>query len=121
MSRLAWFLAPVSDGDQGREQHMTEDRDDFVKRLSTLLLETDTACLAWVLMGNQTHLLLFVDNPKEQNWIENDPGNNKFIACAISLHAEYIVSGDSHLKRLGRIEKLEIVSPREMVKFFESA
>jgi putative PIN family toxin of toxin-antitoxin system len=64
--------------------------------------------------------ILFVDNPKEQNWIEDDPGNNKFIACAISLHAEYIVSGDSHLKRAGKIGNVEIVPPREMLSLIET-
>jgi predicted nucleic acid-binding protein len=59
------------------------------------------------------------DAPKEENWIKNDPADNKFIACAISLHAEYIVSGDPHLKRMGRIEGVEIVSPREMLKLLE--
>jgi len=63
---------------------------------------------------------LFVDAPKEQNWIEDDPEDNKFIACAISLHAEYIVSGDPHLKRAGRIEGVEIVPPREMLKLIEA-
>ncbi len=60
--------------------------------------------------------ILFVDDPKEQNWIEDDPGDNKFIACALSLHAEYIVSGDSHLKETGEIEGVKIVSPREMLE-----
>ncbi len=41
--------------------------------------------------------LLFVNNPKEQLWIKEDPADNKFIACAIALKAEYIVSGDTHL------------------------
>jgi putative PIN family toxin of toxin-antitoxin system len=63
---------------------------------------------------------LFVNGPKEQNWIEDDPEDNKFIACAISLHAEYIVSGDPHLKRMGRIEGVEIVSSREMLKLLEA-
>ena len=39
------------------------DRDYFVLRLSQLLTETDTECLAWVLMPNHFHLLL---RPKEQ-------------------------------------------------------
>ncbi len=63
---------------------------------------------------------IFVDTPKEQNWIEADPEDNKFIACAISLHAEYIVSGDPHLKGAGRIEGVEIVSPREMLNLLEA-
>jgi REP element-mobilizing transposase RayT len=34
------------------------DRNNFVKRLGTILLETDTPCYAWVLMHNHVHMLL---------------------------------------------------------------
>ena len=40
--------------------------------------------------------LLFVNNPKEQLWIKEDPADNKFIACAIAFKADYIVLGDAH-------------------------
>jgi len=82
------------------------DREDLFRRLITSFQE-----------GLNT---LFVDAPKEQSWIKDDPEDNKFIACAISLHAEYIVSGDPHLKRAGRIEEVEIVPPREMLKLIEA-
>jgi len=39
------------------------DHEYFVLRLSKLLTETDTECLAWVLVPNHFHLLL---RPKEQ-------------------------------------------------------
>lgn len=64
--------------------------------------------------------ILFVDNPKEQNWIADDPADNKFIACAISFRAEYIVSGDLHLKRVGKVGNVEIVSPRKMLNVIET-
>lgn len=35
----------------------TDDYEDFIGRLSTLLPETKTACYAWVLMGNHAHFL----------------------------------------------------------------
>jgi uncharacterized protein len=60
--------------------------------------------------------ILFVNAPKEENWIEADPGDNKFIACALSLHAEYVVSGDSHLKKASEIGGVRIVPPREMLR-----
>ena len=63
---------------------------------------------------------LFVDAPKEQNWIEEDPEDNQFTACAISLHAEYVVSGDPHLKRVGKVGGVEIVRPLEMLKLIEA-
>lgn len=63
--------------------------------------------------------LLFVNNPKEQLWIKEDPADNKFIACAIALKADYIVSGDSHLKKLKSIGNVKIVSPAEMIEFLK--
>jgi uncharacterized protein len=63
---------------------------------------------------------LFVDNPSEQNWIEDDPGDNKFIACAFSLHAEYIVSGDSHLRKAVEIGGVKVLPPREMLELIET-
>lgn len=65
--------------------------------------------------------VLFVDNPREQNWVEDDPADNKFIACAISLHAEYIVSGDIHLRRAGKVGDVKIVHPREMLSLIETS
>jgi putative transposase len=34
------------------------DRDDFLKRLADILMESKTACYAWVLIPNHLHLLL---------------------------------------------------------------
>jgi len=64
--------------------------------------------------------ILYVHHPKEQNWIEGDPADNKFIACAISLHAKYIVSGDLHLKRMVKVGNVGIVSPRKMLSLIET-
>ena len=63
--------------------------------------------------------LVFVNNPKEELWVKEDPADNKFIACAIALKAEYIVSGDAHLKKLKNIGKIKIVSPAEMLDLLE--
>jgi REP element-mobilizing transposase RayT len=35
-----------------------QDREDFIKRLSELIAESQTPCYAWALMSNQAHLLL---------------------------------------------------------------
>ena len=82
------------------------DREDFFRRLTTAFERGPN--------------ILFVNSPKEENWIEDDPADNKFIACAISLHAEYIVSGDLHLKRVGKIGRVKIVPPRGMLRLVET-
>lgn len=65
--------------------------------------------------------LLLVNNPTEQLWIKEDPADNKFIACALALKAEYIVSGDAHLKKLKNIRNIKIVSPAEMLDFISNS
>ncbi len=67
-------------------------------------------------MFEKQHNLLFLANPREKQWVEDDPADNKFIACAIAFEAEYIISGDKHLRHLGKIGPVRIVSPDEMLK-----
>ena len=78
--------------------------------------ESDDKSLLYRLMSafERNFNLLFVNNPREQMWIKEDPADNKFIACALALKAEYIVSGDAHLRKLKNIENIKIVSPAEM-------
>ena len=44
--------------------------------------------------------------------IKEDTEDDKFISCAIEGKADYIVSGDIHLKKLGEFLGIKIISPR---------
>jgi uncharacterized protein len=44
--------------------------------------------------------------------IKQDPDDNRFLECALAGHADYIVSGDQHLLKLGSFRKTPIVTPR---------
>ncbi len=44
--------------------------------------------------------------------IQEDPTDNMFLECALEARADYIISGDRHLKRVGRFGAIEIHSPR---------
>ena len=52
------------------------------------------------------------------NLIENDQDDNKFVDCAISSNADFIVTNDQHFKILQSIEfpKMNIISVDEFVK-----
>jgi len=41
--------------------------------------------------------------------IEDDPDDNRVLECAIKGRADYIVTGDRHLLRLGSYEAIAIV------------
>jgi len=44
-------------------------------------------------------------------WKRDDPADYKFIACAIALKADYIVSGDGHLTLKEKIDDIIIITP----------
>lgn len=48
--------------------------------------------------------------------IKEDPTDDKFIIAAIEGEADYIVSGDAHLRKLGSYKSIKIVAPAQFVK-----
>ena len=48
--------------------------------------------------------------------VEEDPADDKFIVCALEAEADYIVSGDIHLRNLGEYRGIKIVPPREFLE-----
>jgi len=47
--------------------------------------------------------------------VKEDPSDNKFLECAIESRADYIVTGDKHLKRLNEFEGIKIINAREFL------
>jgi putative PIN family toxin of toxin-antitoxin system len=84
--------------------------------LGRFQFEDDTLLLKLMTAVEKRYNILFVENPEEEQWITEDPADNKFIACAIALEAIDIVSGDSHLTAKGKIGDIEILTPSEMLK-----
>jgi putative PIN family toxin of toxin-antitoxin system len=57
-----------------------------------------------------------VDTKLELNIIKNDPTDNMLLECAIESGANYIISGDSHLKELKEFKGIKILP---VAKFLE--
>ncbi len=51
--------------------------------------------------------------------VNEDPDDNKFIECAVALDCKIIISGDKHLKSIGRYIDIDIYSPREFMDNFK--
>ena len=45
--------------------------------------------------------------------ITDDPADNRYVECAVEGEADYLVSGDGHLLKLGAYENILILRPRE--------
>ena len=63
---------------------------------------------------------LFVEIPQILGKWSRDPDDDKFIDCALAMHADYLVSGDQDLLDLKGTVDIEIVSPREFLRLVES-
>ncbi len=50
----------------------------------------------------------------------DDPTDNKIIACAVEGGADYIVSSDVHLAKIGAYQGIPILSPRQLLEQLRS-
>jgi uncharacterized protein len=48
--------------------------------------------------------------------VPEDPKDNKILACGKDAQADYAVSGDPHLRRLGTFEGIQMVTPAEFLE-----
>ncbi len=67
------------------------------------------------------YLQLIVENfsiaqPKKKVFIVEDSTDNKIIEAAIEAKANYIVTGDNHLLKIGNYHKIKIIKPNEFLK-----
>jgi predicted nucleic acid-binding protein len=46
-----------------------------------------------------------------------DPGDNRFLDCALEADARYLVSGDSDLLDLGEFRGVDIVNASEFLEY----
>ena len=49
----------------------------------------------------------------------DDPDDDKFIACALSASADYIVSGDKELCDVGRYKSVRIIRASQLLKMID--
>lgn len=62
------------------------------------------------------HEAIMVAHSPPVNVIKEDPDDNKFLACALAARADYIISGDNHLLKLGLYKNTVILKPNDFFK-----
>ena len=68
------------------------------------------------LLGIITATATVVDIPKKLNVIKEDPDDNAILETAVVGNADYIVSGDPHLLKLGEFGRIKIVTAHDFLK-----
>ena len=52
--------------------------------------------------------------------IPEDPGDDKFIDCAVEAQSDYIISGDGHLLQIKAFRGIPVYSPKEFLQIIKS-
>ncbi len=61
-----------------------------------------------------------VDTVHNVRGICRDPGDDKFLACALSAAADYVVSGDRDLCELDRYKSIKIINAADFLGIFSN-
>jgi putative PIN family toxin of toxin-antitoxin system len=61
-------------------------------------------------------LCSLVDARAKVHVIEEDPQDNRILACAKEASAQFIISGDRHLLQLGHYENIRILTASEFIE-----
>jgi|SRR3989338_7117016 len=51
--------------------------------------------------------------------VDKDPADDKFINCALTAKADYIISGDNHLLKLKTYENMRIINPATFLQIIK--
>jgi len=63
----------------------------------------------------QGHCTSFASVVPDLHVVTADPDDDKFIACAVALQADVIISGDHHLLDMGSYIDIQILTPAEFL------
>jgi len=62
---------------------------------------------------------LGVQRIKPHRLVTEDPEDNKFLDCALSAKADYVITNDRHMLKLKTVRDIDIVRPSDFVKILE--
>lgn len=48
-----------------------------------------------------------------------DPDDDKFLSCALSASADFVISGDKDLNKIKQYKNIKIVTPQKLLQFFK--
>lgn len=61
----------------------------------------------------------FTPGKLEIHAVKNDPTDDKYLVCAVEGNADFIISGDHHLKDLKIFRGIPIVDPATFLEYYE--
>jgi len=60
--------------------------------------------------------IMFTADPPDLRVVKDDPDDDKFLACAVALRAEAVITGDKALRAVGSFGRIRVWTPSEFLK-----
>jgi putative PIN family toxin of toxin-antitoxin system len=92
--------------------------DEYVQVLQRLGLENEIELEELLGFFAKGINILFTKKKPNLRLIKDDPGDDKFVECAVALEAEYIITGDRALKVLEEYQGIKILSAHDFLDTF---
>lgn len=73
-----------------------------------------------IFFKNISRVASFVDPKRQITIIKADPPDNRILECAVESRADYIITGDKHLKSLKHYSGTKIIGPSEFLEIWET-
>jgi putative PIN family toxin of toxin-antitoxin system len=64
-------------------------------------------------------IMLLIQGEESIQVIIEDPSDNKYLSCALNAKADFIISGDVHLLKLGEYRGIQIVTAAQFLDLME--
>ena len=71
-------------------------------------------------LGKMSKIAVITPGQLEIDAIPDDPADNKILACSLEGEADYIISGDHHLKDLKIFQGIKIMNPATFLKIINT-
>ncbi|OCC14197.1 putative nucleic acid-binding protein, contains PIN domain [Dissulfuribacter thermophilus] len=92
--------------------------DEYIAVLKRLGLQDGKELQELLDIFAEGHHIIFTAKTPVLSIVHDDPDDNKFIECAVALKAQYIISGDQHLKQIENYMGILILNPKKFSEEF---
>jgi hypothetical protein len=94
--------------------------DEYIEVLRRLGLQNEKELSELLGLFARGFSVQFTAKTPQLRIVEHDPDADKFIECAVALNAKFVISGDKALRAIEKYIDIEIVTPKEFLKAFET-
>jgi len=92
--------------------------DEYIDVLRRIGLHDEKELEELLALFSKSYNIIFTAKTPRLNVVEGDPDDDKFIECAVALKADFIVTGDKHLRAIQKYMSTRVTSPEQFLKLF---